>query len=119
MLVFWGTWCGPCMKEIPHERALAERHKGKPFALLGVNCDDDKQAAVAAIKSEQITWPNWHDGAPGDGPIAKRYHIRGYPSVFVIDGEGIIRQTQTYMLGDVLDKAVDDLLKETKPGGSS
>jgi thiol-disulfide isomerase/thioredoxin len=116
LLVFWGTWCGPCMKEVPHERALAERLKGKPFALLGVNCDDDKQAAADAIKSEQIAWPNWHDGSPGDGPIAKRYHIRSYPSVFVIDGQGIIRQTQTYLLGDVLDKAIDDVLKTTKPG---
>jgi RNA polymerase sigma factor (sigma-70 family) len=110
VLVFWGTWCGPCMSEVPHERALAERLKGRPFAMLGVNCDDNKQAAVDAIKSERITWPNWHDGAPGDGPIAKRYHIHGYPSVFVIDEQGIIRQTQTYLLGDVLDKAIDDLL---------
>jgi thiol-disulfide isomerase/thioredoxin len=110
VLVFWGTWCGPCMREVPHERALAERLKDKPFALLGVNCDHDKQAAIDAIKSEQMTWPNWHDGTPGEGPIAKRYHIRGYPSVFVIDGQGIIRQTQTSMLGDVLDKAIDDLL---------
>ena len=79
VLVFWGTWCGPCMREVPHERELAERLKDKPFAVLGVNCDDDKQAAVSAIKSERISWPNWHDGAPGEGPIAKRYHIRELP----------------------------------------
>ena len=114
VLVFWGTWCGPCMREIPHERALAERLKDKPFAVLGVNCDDDKQAAVDAIKSERITWPNWQDGAPGEGPITKRYHIRSYPTLFVIDGQGIIRQKQ--ILGEALDKVVDELLKETKPG---
>ena len=94
VLVFWGTWCGPCMREVPHERALSERLKDKPFAVLGVNCDGDKQAALGAIKSEQISWPNWHDGVPGEGPIAKRYHIRQYPSVFVIDGKGIIRHKQ-------------------------
>ena len=115
VLVFWGTWCGPCMREVPHERELAERLKDKPFAVLGVNCDDDKQAAASAIKSERITWPNWHDGAPGEGPIAKRYHIRSYPSVFVIDGQGIIRHKQ--IIGEGLDKAVDRLLNETKPAG--
>src|SRR5262249_2339563 len=31
LLVFWGTWCGPCMEAVKHERALAERHKGRPF----------------------------------------------------------------------------------------
>ena len=110
VLVFWGSWCGPCMREVPHERALAARHKDKPFAVLGVNCDEDKQAAQKAIKDERMAWPNWHDGAPGEGPIAKRYHIRAYPSVFVIDGKGIIRQRQAQ--GDGLDTAVDALLTE-------
>ena len=110
VLVFWGSWCGPCMREVPHERALAERHKDKPFAVLGVNCDEDKEAAQKAIKDERMAWPNWHDGAPGEGPIAKRYHIRAYPTVFLIDGKGIIRQTQAQ--GEGLDKAVDALLAE-------
>ena len=90
--------------------ALAAQHKDKPFAVLGVNCDEDKQAAQKAIKDERMAWPNWHDGAPGEGPIAKRYHIRAYPSVFVIDGKGIIRQRQAQ--GDGLDTAVDALLTE-------
>ena len=102
------------MREVPHERALAERLKGKPFAVLGINCDEDKEAAVSAIKSERISWPNWHDGAPGAGPIAKRYHIRSYPTVFVVDGQGIIRHKQ--ILGEGLDKAVDQLVKEVQPG---
>ena len=114
VLVFWGSWCGPCMREVPHERALAERLKDKPFAVLGVNCDDDKAAAATAIKSERITWPNWHDGAPGEGVIAKRYHIRSYPTLFVIDGQGIIRHKQ--IVGEGLDKAVDQLLKQAQPG---
>jgi len=46
VLVFWGSWCGPCMGEISHERELVERTKGKPFAILGVDCDEDKQAAM-------------------------------------------------------------------------
>ena len=40
-LVFWGTWCGPCMREIPREKALVDRMKGRPFAMLGVNTDTD------------------------------------------------------------------------------
>jgi hypothetical protein len=43
------------------------------------------------MQSERITWPNWADGAPDTGPIVKRYRIRGYPTVFVIDAQGKIR----------------------------
>jgi thiol-disulfide isomerase/thioredoxin len=35
LFTFWATWCGPCMQMVPLERALAERYKGQPFALLG------------------------------------------------------------------------------------
>src|SRR4051794_21929179 len=44
---FWATWCGPCMGMVPDEKALVERMKGRPFALIGVNCDDDREAAKA------------------------------------------------------------------------
>ncbi len=109
-LVFWGSWCGPCMREIPQERELAERLKGKPFTFLGVNCDKDKQAGARAIADERITWPNWHDGEPGEGPIVKRYHITGYPSVVVLDAKGIIRHKQ--LISPFLDQAVAELIKE-------
>ena len=38
-----------------------------------------------------MTWPNWFDGAPGEGPIVKRFRARGYPSVFVVDARGVVR----------------------------
>ena len=39
LLNFWGTWCFPCMKLIPHERELVARFQGEPFEIVGVNCD--------------------------------------------------------------------------------
>ena len=111
VLAFWGSWCGPCMAAVPHERELAERLKDRPFAFLGVDCNEPQAAGLKAVQDHQIPWPNWHDGNGGtDGPIVARYHIRGYPSVFVIDAQGIIRYKQ--LSGSGLDKAVDDLLAE-------
>ena len=112
VLVFWGTWCGPCMQEVPHERDLAERFKGRPFTLLGVDCESNKAAALKVMKDQGITWPNWNDGDPGEGPIAQSYHVRGYPSTFVIDARGVIRHQN--LLGSGLDKAVEDLIKEAE-----
>jgi thiol-disulfide isomerase/thioredoxin len=84
-LVFWGTWCGPCMREIPREKALVERMNGRPFAMLGVNTDADAGAARKVMEAQGVAWPNWHDGEPGEGPIARLYHVRGYPTVYVIE----------------------------------
>jgi thiol-disulfide isomerase/thioredoxin len=117
VLVFWGSWCGPCMREVPHEREMAEKYKGRPFALLGVDCSEEKSAGLKAILDNQMTWPNWHDGADGNGPIVSRYHIRGYPTVFVLDAQGAIRHKQA--LGEALDRAVEDLLKEAETPAQS
>jgi thiol-disulfide isomerase/thioredoxin len=110
-LVFWGTWCGPCMALVPHEREMVERLKGEPFALLGVDCEESKDTARTVMARERMSWPSWFDGAPGTGPIAKRYHVRGYPSVFVLDARGNIRARDA---SGNLDGIVDKLLAEMK-----
>jgi thiol-disulfide isomerase/thioredoxin len=115
-LVFWASWCGPCLQELPHEKELAKRLEGKPFALLGVNCDRTKEKARAVLEKENISWPNWYDGdsgATGQGAIAAHYHIQGLPTVYVLDGDGIIRAKD--VRGEALDRAVEKLLGPDSP----
>ena len=100
------------MAQVPHERGLVERLKGQPFALLGVDCEENKDAARGVMARERMTWPNWFDGDAGTGPIARRYHIRGYPRVFILDARGVIRHRTVSSVG--LDDAVDKLLAEMK-----
>jgi thiol-disulfide isomerase/thioredoxin len=123
-LVFWGTWCGPCIREIPREKALVERMKSRPFAMLGVDTDADASVARRMMEVHGVTWPNWHDRAPGleqgavlsiDGPIAKLYHVRGYPTVYLIDADGKIRSKTA--LGDSLDQQVEKLVAEPEGAG--
>jgi hypothetical protein len=70
------------------------------------------RTARGVIARERITWPNWFDDNVGTGPIAKRYRIRGYPSVIVLDAKGVIRIRALSSVG--LDAAVDMLLTEMK-----
>ncbi len=93
----------------PHERSLVKRLEGKPFALLGVNSDQNKEELKKAMEKEQITWRSWFDGGMG-GPIAKQWHIDGWPTIYVLDTKGVIRYKE--VRGEEMDKAVDTLLKE-------
>jgi peroxiredoxin len=109
VLTFWATWCGPCMNQVPFERKLMERMKGKPFVLLGVNADPKKDGLEKAMKDAGIEWRSWFDGSP-PGPIASRWDIRGFPQTFVIDADGVIRHIHLFQ--KQLDDAVDELIKE-------
>jgi thiol-disulfide isomerase/thioredoxin len=110
VLNFWGHWCGPCRAMYPHQRALVKRLEGKPFALIGINSDKDREALKNAMEREQITWPSFWDGGGPQGPIATAWGVRGWPTIYVLDAKGVIRYSG--VRGEAMDKAVDTLLEE-------
>ena len=76
----------------PHERSLVEELKDEPFVLIGVNSDADKAKLAPRLAAEHITWRSFWNGPDGtNGPIAKAWHVHGWPTVYVIDHDGVIR----------------------------
>jgi thiol-disulfide isomerase/thioredoxin len=114
VLTFWATWCGPCMAMVPHERAMVTRFEGKPFALLGINGDQDRDTAKRAVREEQINWRSWSDAGAKNEPISKTWNVRGWPTGYVIDHNGIIRYKN--LRGRELEEAVEQLLQEAEAG---
>lgn len=102
----------------PHERSLVKRLESKPFALVGVNSDDDREHLKEAMKKEGVTWRSFWDGGGVHGPIATQWNVRGWPTAYVLDSKGVIRYR--WIDGKDLDEAVDLLLAEVenekKPG---
>jgi hypothetical protein len=130
---------------LPHERAMVDRLKNEPFALIGINSDgdgdvssklDDKEkaairalggstaagidrirsgdaATLAKLKEaaaglrkkildadlanlrkildqNKISWRQAVDGSTS-GPIATRWNVQGWPTIYVLDEKGVIR----------------------------
>jgi peroxiredoxin len=113
VLTFSGNWCGPCVEMYPQERELVARLKGRPFALVCVSTDTAVETLKKSISSGEITWRCWWDGGSG-GPIATRWGISVFPSIFVLDEAGIIRYRD--VRGDALEKAVASLMGQSAPG---
>ena len=44
------------MGEIPHQKALVERHRDEPFAIVGVNTDDDVDDYRKKLADYGVTW---------------------------------------------------------------
>ena len=116
LLDFWGYWCGPCRKMLPHSRELVERLREEPFALIGVNSD----ANVAELRKvkfveEKISWRNFADGV-ADGAISKEWKVMAWPTLYLIDAAGFIRHV--WIGGpespEQLDRAIARLVAETK-----
>src|SRR5690606_24669859 len=95
----------------PHERSLVKRLADKPFALIGVNSDPDKEALAARLKEENITWRSFWNGPKGTGgPISTKWNVRAWPTIYILDHKGIIRAKNKR--GEAMDEVVDRLLAE-------
>jgi hypothetical protein len=97
----------------PHERSLVKRLEGKPFAILGINSDKKRDELKKNLEQEHITWRSWWDGGSTEGPIATRWNVTGWPTIYVLDGQGVIRYKN--VRGPEMDTAVDSLLKTGTP----
>ncbi len=95
-----------------HERSLVKRLEGQPFALLGINSDRDREALKKVMKKQGITWRSFWDGGSTQGPIASAWNVKGWPTIYVLDHEGVIRYKN--VRGERMDEAVDKLLAKMK-----
>jgi thiol-disulfide isomerase/thioredoxin len=118
MVSFWGNFCGPCRALFPHERALVEKYRGKPFVLLGVNGDADVRELKSAQIEKQLTWRSWWDGPAG--PIARLWCVDCFPTVLLIDQTGVIRYRSDGSPNPrELDAKIEQLVKEVAAGADA
>jgi len=95
---------------IPHERSLVAAMKDKPFALVGVNSEASLDEYRRLAAAERVTWPSFFDGGSTEGPIATKWGVRGWPTVYVLDKKGVIRFVD--LRDEELTKVVEQLLAE-------
>jgi len=96
----------------PHERSLVKKYASRPFTLIGVNSDRDREKLKKTLVEKQITWRSfWNEGSPG-GPIAKRWNVQGWPTIYVIDATGRIRAKN--LRGEALERKIDELVREAE-----
>jgi len=113
MLDMWATWCGPCKSMIPHEREMATKHKDDPFALISVSGDEEKSTLKKFLEKTKMPWVHWWDGP--EGKIIKGWNIQAFPTIYILDAEGVIRYKFVGVPPNKeLDGAVDKLLAEAK-----
>src|SRR5438270_13612892 len=74
-----------------HERSLVKMLEGKAFVILGVNSDEKRDDLKEVLAKEKITWRSWFDGGKIGGPIATKWNVQGWPTLYLIDQTGTIR----------------------------
>ncbi|MEP7036168.1 MAG: TlpA disulfide reductase family protein [Dermatophilaceae bacterium] len=91
VLNVWGSWCGPCVTEMPHlQRVWSQLSAaGKPVQFMGINYRDGAQTAEAFLRVNKITFPSLADDG-GRTLLALRGKANTTPTTLVLDRRGRI-----------------------------
>ena len=83
---------------------------GKPFELLGINSDKDREALKSTLADEKITWRSWWDEGSINGPIQTQWQVSSRPAIYILYWKGEIRHKN--IEAEKLDEAIKALLEE-------
>jgi thiol-disulfide isomerase/thioredoxin len=85
VLNFFGSWCSPCLREMPDFQAVSERYHGR-VAFIGVTVSDTQRpAAEEVVKRTGVTYPAAFDP---ENKVALAYGITGMPTTVFISPKG-------------------------------
>lgn len=85
---FWAAWCTPCRVENPNIVAQYHAFKDKGFTVLGVSLDRSRDAWLAAIADDKLTWTQVSDLKMWENEVAALYNITAIPASFMVDPAG-------------------------------
>lgn len=92
---FWNNGCGTCIAEMPELEEMYQEFKEDNINLIGVGTDSGEgeeqlELAQSILKEKGVTYQNIVPDPENDFYKEFVGEITGYPTTYVVDGEGNI-----------------------------
>jgi len=91
---FWATWCGPCLRQMPHLTSLQREYKDKGLTVVGVTAMDKRNSLanvedMVAAKGEKMGYTvAWDKDRATNKAYMEAANKNGIPCSFVVDQKG-------------------------------
>lgn len=108
----WGSWCGPCVQEIPELQKLSENMKDKNVNVIGIAQDagSNFQAVKEVLDKSKVTYQNIIPSGPTEDFVMS---LQAFPTTFFVDSQGkIVYAIQGSKNLEGFTQIVDDLLSK-------
>lgn len=88
LIDFWGTWCIPCIQELPILKEIYSNIDKSKFEIIGIVESSPVETLRVTMDKFSITWPQVISDS--NNPISNSYGVQSYPTTYLIDPNGII-----------------------------
>lgn len=109
ILDFWGTWCPPCVADIPHLNTLVSHYKGKAVQFIAVGHENPRKVGWFLKKHPIDAWV----ALDTDLSVYKTYFAFGIPHAVVVDQQGTVAAVLSPH--DVSPEVIDAVLAGRRP----
>jgi thiol-disulfide isomerase/thioredoxin len=87
LLDFWGTWCGPCVVDMPKLRRVRETYRDRGFEIVGLDFDDDLETQRKFVAEKDLPWIHATSSSVAD-LVRSRFRVAVFPTKILLDREG-------------------------------
>lgn len=85
----WATWCGPCVKEGPHFKALAEKYRDDDrIRFISLSLDAGRDEWVEFVNEEKPFWPQYRLDSTNHRDFCSKVGINTIPRFLLIGADG-------------------------------
>jgi thiol-disulfide isomerase/thioredoxin len=110
---FWGTWCKPCLKELPEFEQLYRRYKKHGLTLVAIATDEDPAPVKEYLDARKIS----AKVVIGAEDYAGQYGSTKFPFSFVVDTNGVIRASFRGYRPECIGKVEAEVRRELEARG--
>lgn len=84
VLDFWGTWCPPCIEDLPKMEKYYEKYKNQ-ISFIGIACRDKETNWNDVIEERNLEWLHLFNSTDSDSDASIKYGVKAYPTKFILD----------------------------------
>lgn len=110
LLDFWGTWCGPCVSEIPNLVKVYNKFKSFGFEIISISSDlmmntKNEEDFKLFVEQRNMDWTHTLDDK--NQTIHRLYEISHWPTLYLVDKTGRIIKNENELRGELLEKTLE------------
>ena len=108
---FWGTWCGPCLAELPNSKIVEHEFENEDVVFIYICFESEEEQWKATLDKFKLGGQHYHLSNRQSAEMRNLLRISGLPFYMLIDKNGIITENGNHLRPLYAKDKIKEMLK--------